>query len=152
MKVETPLFRQYQGIKEQHPDKLLFFRMGDFYELFYSDAQKASALLDLTLTSRKTVTGGVPMAGVPAHSVDQYVSRLVRIGESVAICEQVGDVPGKGLMERKVTQVVTPGTITDQSLLPERSQCIAMAVNFSEGKCGYAWLDLARGGVARWNV
>lgn len=142
---ETPLFRQYQGVKEQHPDKVLLFRMGDFYELFYSDAGKVAALLGLTLTSRRTSTGSIPMAGVPAHSVDQYVSRLVRLGESVVICDQVGEVAGKGIMERRVTQVVTPGTLTDSALLEDRDSSVAMAVHASGGECGYAWLDLARG-------
>lgn len=144
---DTPLFRQYQGVKEQHPDKLLFFRMGDFYEMFYDDAQRAAALLGITLTQRKTAGEPIPMAGVPCHSVDQYISRLIRIGESVVICDQVGEPSGKGkgLMERKVTQVVTPGTLTDQSLLPARSAAVAMAIAPGKKMTGYAWLDLARG-------
>ena len=145
MKVDTPLFRQYQEAKDKHPGKILFFRMGDFFELFHDDAKRVAALLGLTLTSRKTNSGKVPMAGVPVASFEQHVSRLVRIGESVVICDQVGNPKGKALMERRITQVITPGTMTDQSLLPEKDRCIAMAINIQGESCGYAWLDLARG-------
>ena len=142
---ETPLFRQYHGVKSQHPDKLLLFRMGDFYELFFSDAERIAALLGLTLTQRRNNNSSVPMAGVPAHSVEQYISRLVRLGESVVICDQVGTEERSGLMRREVTQIVTPGTLTDQSLLSGKSACIAMALLPAKRSCGYAWLDLARG-------
>lgn len=125
---DTPLFRQYHGVKSQHPDKLLLFRMGDFYELFFTDAERVSALLGLTLTHRRNNNSDVSMAGVPVNSLEQYVSRLVRQGESVVICEQVGSDDGTGLMRREVTQIVTPGTLTDQALMPKRIACIAMAL------------------------
>ena len=144
MNSDSPLFRQYQKVKAQYPDKLLFYRMGDFYELFYADAERAAALLGINLTQRKTMSTPIPMAGVPAHSVEQYIARLVRIGETVVVCDQVGE-GDSGLMERKVTQIVTPGTLTDQELLPERSACIAMALVPGTKTFGYAWLDLARG-------
>ncbi len=142
---DTPLFRQYHGVKSQHPDKLLLFRMGDFYELFFTDAERVSALLGLTLTHRRNNNSDVSMAGVPVNSLEQYVSRLVRQGESVVICEQVGSDDGTGLMRREVTQIVTPGTLTDQALMPKRIACIAMALVTTKQASGYAWLDLARG-------
>ena len=154
MSAHTPLMRQYLRVKADYPDTLLFFRMGDFYELFYDDAERASALLDITLTKRGS-SGGEPirMAGVPYHAVDQYLARLVKLGEAVAICEQVGDPDGKGPMERRVTRVVTPGTLTDAGLLEGRDSCVAAA--FAPGakgkggkdgeKWGYAWLDIGRG-------
>ncbi|HEY4973081.1 MAG TPA: hypothetical protein VII41_05690, partial [Steroidobacteraceae bacterium] len=111
----TPMMQQYLRLKAQHPDTLLFYRMGDFYELFYDDARIAAGLLDIALTSRGQSAGaGIPMAGVPVQSLDVYLARLVRRGQSVAICEQMGD-PGKlrGPMERQVVRVVTPGTVTD---------------------------------------
>ena len=145
LSADTPLFRQYHGIKQQHPDKLLFFRMGDFFELFYSDAEKVAALLGLNLTARRTSDERIPMAGVPVGSYEQYLSRLVRLGESVAVCDQVGSTTGKGLMEREVTQIVTPGTLTDLALLPERSASLAMALAPGDKSTGYAWIDLARG-------
>ncbi len=115
----TPMMQQYLRIKAQHPDALLFYRMGDFYELFYDDARRAASLLDITLTSRGASAGEpIPMAGVPFHSVDAYLARLVRKGESVAICEQLGDpAKSKGPIERQVVRVVTPGTVTDEALL-----------------------------------
>ena len=111
----TPMMQQYLRLKAQHPEILMFYRMGDFYELFYDDAEKGSRLLDLTLTTRGQ-SAGVPvkMAGVPVHSVEQYLAKLVKMGESVAICEQVGDVAtAKGPVDREVTRIVTPGTLTD---------------------------------------
>jgi len=118
----TPMMQQYLGIKAEHPDILLFYRMGDFYELFFNDARRAAKLLDITLTARGQSAGeAIPMAGVPVHAVDQYLGRLVRKGESVAICEQVGDVAtSKGPVERKVVRIVTPGTVTEESLLDDR--------------------------------
>src|SRR5678810_1364223 len=115
----TPLMRQFFAAKSEHPDVLLFFRMGDFYELFYDDARKAARLLDITLTQRGSSAGApIPMAGVPYHAVESYLGKLIRLGESVAICEQIGDPAlAKGLVERKVVRVVTPGTVTDDSLL-----------------------------------
>ena len=116
------MMQQYLGLKADFPDTLVFYRMGDFYELFYGDAEKAARLLDITLTRRGN-SGGEPvvMAGVPFHSVDGYLARLIRQGESVAICEQVGDVAtSKGPVERKVVRVVTPGTLTDTELLSDK--------------------------------
>src|SRR5690606_7722508 len=113
----TPLMKQYFAAKAEHPDVLLFFRMGDFYELFHDDARKAARLLDITLTQRGSSGGQpIPMAGVPHHSSEGYLARLVALGESVAICEQIGDpAASKGLVERKVVRIVTPGTVTDEA-------------------------------------
>jgi DNA mismatch repair protein MutS len=115
----TPMMQQYLRLKAQHPEILMFYRMGDFYELFYDDAEKGSRLLDLTLTTRGQSAGApIRMAGVPVHSVEQYLAKLVKMGESVAICEQVGDVAtAKGPVDREVTRIVTPGTLTDPALL-----------------------------------
>jgi DNA mismatch repair protein MutS len=129
----TPVMRQYLRIKAQYPDVLVFYRMGDFYELFYEDAAKAARLLNLTLTARGA-SGGAPvkMAGVPVVSVDQYLARLVRLGESIAICEQVGEVgQARGPVERRVVRIVTPGTLTEQSLLPARSDAVLAAIAFA---------------------
>ncbi len=143
----TPLMRQYFAAKSEYPDTLVFFRMGDFYELFYDDARKAARLLDITLTQRGSSAGApIPMAGVPVHAYEGYLARLVALGESVAICEQIGDPAlAKGLVERKVVRVVTPGTVTDEALLNERRDTLLMAV--ARGKSGYglAWADLAGG-------
>ena len=145
--VHTPMMQQYLGIKSEHPDILLFYRMGDFYELFYNDAQRAAKLLDITLTARgKSGGNAIPMAGVPVHSIDQYLGRLVRQGESVAICEQVGDVAtSKGPVERKVVRIVTPGTVTEESLLNDRQDNLLVAINQSGDDWGMAALDLAGG-------
>ncbi|MEG3048994.1 MAG: DNA mismatch repair protein MutS, partial [Thermomonas sp.] len=128
-------------------DLLLFFRMGDFYELFYDDARKAARLLDITLTQRGNSAGQpIPMAGVPAHAYEGYLARLVALGESVAICEQIGDPAlAKGLVERKVVRVVTPGTVTDEALLDERRDTLLLAVSRIRGGYGLAWADLASG-------
>ncbi|MET1023593.1 MAG: DNA mismatch repair protein MutS [Pseudoxanthomonas sp.] len=143
----TPLMKQFFAAKSDYPDLLLFFRMGDFYELFYDDARKAARLLDITLTQRGSSGGApIPMAGVPVHAYEGYLARLVALGESVAICEQIGDPAlAKGLVERKVVRIVTPGTVTDEALLNERRDTLLMAV--SRGKSGYglAWADLAGG-------
>jgi DNA mismatch repair protein MutS len=114
--------QQYLRIKSRHPDVLLFYRMGDFYELFFDDARRAASLLDITLTTRGQSAGQpIPMAGVPFHSVEGYLARLVRKGESVAICEQMGDpAKSKGPVEREVVRIITPGTVTDDALLQER--------------------------------
>ncbi|MFZ5635294.1 MAG: DNA mismatch repair protein MutS [Pseudomonadota bacterium] len=139
--------RQFFAAKAEHPDVLLFFRMGDFYELFYDDARKAARLLDITLTQRGSSAGQpIPMAGVPVHAYEGYLARLVALGESVAICEQIGDPAlAKGLVERKVVRIVTPGTVTDEALLQDRRDTLLMAV--ARGKSGYglAWADLAGG-------
>ena len=143
----TPLMKQFLSAKAEYPDLLLFFRMGDFYELFYDDARKAARLLDITLTQRGSSAGApIPMAGVPVHAYEGYLARLVALGESVAICEQIGDPAlAKGLVERKVVRIVTPGTVTDEALLNERRDTLLMAV--SRGKVGFglAWADLAGG-------
>ncbi len=143
----TPLMRQFFAAKAEHPDVLLFFRMGDFYELFYDDARKAARLLDITLTQRGASAGQpIPMAGVPHHSAEGYLARLVALGESVAICEQIGDPAlAKGIVERKVVRIITPGTVTDEALLNERRDTLLLAV--ARGKHGYgvAWADLAAG-------
>jgi DNA mismatch repair protein MutS len=142
----TPLMRQYLAAKAGYPDSLLFFRMGDFYELFYDDARKAARLLDITLTQRGESAGApIPMAGVPYHAVESYLAKLVRAGESVAICEQIGDPGGKGPMERKVVRVVTPGTLTDEALLPERRDNLLLAIASGQSGYGLAWVDLAGG-------
>ncbi len=143
----TPMMQQYLRIKAEHADKLLFYRMGDFYELFYDDAERAARLLDITLTSRGSSAGTpVRMAGVPFHAAEQYLAKLVRLGESVAICEQVGDpAASKGPVERKVTRVVTPGTLTDTALLDDKRDNLLMALCKSSETLGLAWLSLASG-------
>jgi DNA mismatch repair protein MutS len=144
----TPMMQQYLGIKAEHPDILVLYRMGDFYELFYEDARKASELLDITLTSRGQSAGEpIPMAGVPVHAVDQYLAKLVRQGKSVAICEQIGDpATSKGPVERKVVRVVTPGTLTEEALLQERRDNLLVALHRDEeGYFGVAALDLSAG-------
>jgi DNA mismatch repair protein MutS len=143
----TPLMRQYFAAKSEHPDILLLFRMGDFYELFYDDARKAARLLDITLTQRGQSAGQpIPMAGVPVHAIEGYLARLVALGESVAICEQIGDPAlAKGLVERKVVRIVTPGTVTDEALLAERRDTLLMALSRGRGGFGIAWADLAGG-------
>jgi DNA mismatch repair protein MutS len=143
----TPMMQQYLGLKAQYPDMLLFYRMGDFYELFYDDAEKAARLLDITLTHRGASAGQpIKMAGVPWHSVEQYLAKLAKLGESVAICEQVGDVAtAKGPVERAVTRIVTPGTLTDAGLLDDKADNILLAVAAARGTVGLAWLNLASG-------
>ncbi len=147
----TPMIAQYLGLKADFPNTLLFYRMGDFYELFFEDAEKAARLMDITLTQRGQSAGQpVVMAGVPFHSVDNYLSKLIKLGESVAICEQVGEVGGKGPVERKVVRVVTPGTLTDAELLNDKTEAYVLAVHASEraGKpqgCGLAWLSVTEG-------
>ncbi len=146
----TPMMQQYLAIKAEHPDTLVFYRMGDFYELFYGDAEKAARLLDITLTRRGNSAGEpVVMAGVPFHSMEGYLARLIRQGESVAICEQVGDVAtSKGPVERKVMRVVTPGTLTDTELLNDKSEAMLLAVHQgSRHKLGLAWLSVTQGAL-----
>jgi DNA mismatch repair protein MutS len=126
----TPMMQQYLKLKAQHPDILLFYRMGDFYELFYDDAKRASQLMDISLTKRGASAGEpIPMAGVPHHAVENYLAKLVSLGESVAICEQIGDpATSKGPVERKVVRIVTPGTISDEALLQERQDNLLAAI------------------------
>ncbi|MDE1923601.1 MAG: DNA mismatch repair protein MutS, partial [Gammaproteobacteria bacterium] len=141
------MMQQYLRIKAAYPDVLLLYRMGDFYELFYEDARRAARLLDITLTQRGASAGApIPMAGVPVATLDTYLARLVRRGESVAICEQRGE-PGKtkGPMEREVVRIVTPGTITDEALLEERRDQYLSSVSAAGERIGLAWLDLSGG-------
>jgi DNA mismatch repair protein MutS len=144
----TPMMQQYLGIKAGYPNTLVFYRMGDFYELFFADAEKAARLLDITLTQRGQ-SGGAPvvMAGVPFHSLDNHLARLIKLGESVAICEQVGDAAtAKGPVERKVVRVVTPGTLTDTELLSDKSEAVLMAVHpGARSGLGLAWLSVTQG-------
>ncbi|WP_217538362.1 DNA mismatch repair protein MutS [Vibrio metschnikovii] len=143
----TPMMRQYLKLKAENPDILLFYRMGDFYELFYDDAKRASQLLDISLTKRGASAGEpIPMAGVPYHAVEGYLAKLVQLGESIAICEQIGDpATSKGPVERKVVRIITPGTITDEALLSERSDNLIAAIYHQSGKFGYATLDITSG-------
>ena len=145
----TPMMAQYLGLKADYPDTLLFYRMGDFYEMFFADAEKAARLLDITLTHRGTSAGQpIPMAGVPFHAMEGYLAKLIRQGESVAICEQVGEVGGKGPVERKVVRVVTPGTLTDAELLNDKSESLLLAVHQGpRNRCGLAWLSVTQGVV-----
>ena len=146
----TPMMQQYLRIKAQHPDMLVFYRMGDFYELFYEDAERAARLLDITLTRRGESAGApIKMAGVPHHSVEQYLARLVKLGESVAICEQIGDPDAsRGPVERQVTRIVTPGTLTDAALLEDKRDNVLLAVARERATLGLAWLSLASGHFA----
>jgi DNA mismatch repair protein MutS len=143
----TPVMQQYLRLKAQHRDALLFYRMGDFYELFFEDAQRAARLLGITLTSRGQSGGQpIPMAGVPFHSMEPYLAKLVRMGESVALCEQIGDpAKSKGPVERKVVRIVTPGTLTDEALLEERRSSLLAALIQHEHHFGLAWLELSSG-------
>ncbi|MBI1282862.1 MAG: DNA mismatch repair protein MutS [Thiobacillus sp.] len=143
----TPMMQQYLGIKAQHPDMLLFYRMGDFYELFFDDAEKAARLLNITLTTRGASAGEpIKMAGVPYHSADQYLARLLKLGESVVIAEQVGDpATSKGPVERQVMRIVTPGTLTDSGLLDDTRDTLILAIAPGTEKLGVAWLNLAAG-------
>jgi DNA mismatch repair protein MutS len=143
----TPMMRQYLALKAEHPAILLLYRMGDFYELFYDDARRAAKLIDISLTTRgKSAGEPIPMAGVPVHSLDTYLARLVRLGESVAICEQIGDpATSKGPVERKVVRIVTPGTLTDDALLEDRRENLLLAIHVARTSFGLAWLDVSSG-------
>jgi DNA mismatch repair protein MutS len=149
----TPMMQQYLGIKAEHPHTLVFYRMGDFYELFFEDAEKAARLLGITLTQRGTSNGNpIKMAGVPFHAVEQYLAKLIKLGESVAICEQIGDpATSKGPVERKVQRVITPGTLTDSDLLPEKSERPLLALckirQRKGATIGLAWLSMASGAL-----
>lgn len=143
----TPMMQQYLRIKAQFADKLLFYRMGDFYELFFDDAKKAARLLDITLTKRGQSNGEpIPMAGVPYHSAESYLARLIKCGESVAICEQIGDpATSKGPVERQVVRIVTPGTVSDEALLEERRDNLLLAIHAQQDHFGIATLDITSG-------
>ena len=143
----TPMMQQYWRLKNQHPDQLMFYRMGDFYEIFYEDAKKAAKLLDITLTARGQSAGqSIPMCGIPYHSLEGYLVKLVKLGESVVICEQIGDpATSKGPVERKVVRIVTPGTLTDEALLNERQDNLIVAVDFVAPYYGLAAMDVASG-------
>jgi DNA mismatch repair protein MutS len=149
------MMQQYLAIKAEYPTTLVLYRMGDFYELFFDDAEKAARLLDITLTARGQSAGKpIAMAGVPFHAIESYLAKLIKLGESVAICEQVGEVTGKGPVERKVVRIITPGTLTDSALLTEKSDAVLLAVQQGLGKsrgqskgniCGLAWLSVMQG-------
>ncbi|MCK9605819.1 MAG: DNA mismatch repair protein MutS [Methylomonas sp.] len=143
----TPMMQQFMRIKSQHPDTLLFYRMGDFYELFFDDAKKAAQLLDITLTARGHSGGQpIPMAGIPYHAAENYIARLLKQGESIAICEQIGDpAKSKGPVERKVVRIVTPGTVTDEALLEDRKDNLLVALAVFDKYYGLATLDLGSG-------
>lgn len=142
----TPMIKQYLQIKVEYPNYLLFYRMGDFYELFFNDAIKASKLLDLTLTKRgKTKGQAIEMAGVPYHAIDNYINRLIKLGETIVICEQIGEPNSKGPMERKVTRVISPGTITEEELLPNKQANIIIAILQQNACFGLASLDVSTG-------
>ncbi len=151
LSAHTPMMQQYLRIKSEHPDALVFYRMGDFYELFFDDARRGNKLLDITLTTRGQSAGEpVVMAGVPVHAVESYLAKLIKLGEAVAICEQVGDVgASKGPVERKVVRVVTPGTVTDTELLADKSDALLMAMSSQTHRgvttYGLAWLSLTHG-------
>ena len=141
------MMQQYLRIKADYPDMLLFYRMGDFFELFFEDARKAAGILDLTLTSRnKNSTDEIPMAGIPVHAIEGYLAKLLKRGESVALCDQVGDpATSKGLVERKVTRVITPGTVIEEELLERKKENFLLALSRSKEKYGLAYLDLSSG-------
>jgi DNA mismatch repair protein MutS len=143
----TPMMQQYLRIKAENPNYLLFYRMGDFYELFYDDAHKAAELLDITLTARGSSNGNpIPMAGVPYHAADGYLSRLIKLGESVAICEQIGDpATSKGPVDREVVRVLTPGTLTEEALLDSQAENLLLAISHQKGRFGIAYAELSSG-------
>jgi len=142
----TPMMQQFWKIKANYPKTLLFYRMGDFYELFYDDAKKAADILDLTLTARGQSAGEpIPMAGLPYHAAESYLAKLIKLGESVAICEQVGEASTKGPMKREVVRVLTPGTVTDEALLDAQTETLLCAIYFKQARCGLATLELASG-------
>ncbi len=147
LSAHTPMMQQYWKLKNQHPDQLMFYRMGDFYEIFYEDAKKAAALLDITLTARGSSAGqAIPMCGIPHHSAEGYLAKLVKLGESVVICEQIGDpATSKGPVERQVVRIITPGTISDEALLDERRDNLLAAVLGDERLFGLATLDITSG-------
>ncbi|MBC3496016.1 DNA mismatch repair protein MutS [Pseudomonas kermanshahensis] len=147
LSAHTPMMQQYWKLKNQHPDQLMFYRMGDFYEIFYEDAKKAAKLLDITLTARGQSAGqSIPMCGIPFHSLEGYLAKLVKLGESVVICEQIGDpATSKGPVERQVVRIITPGTVSDEALLDERRDNLIAALLGDERLFGLAVLDITSG-------
>ncbi|HHS99322.1 MAG TPA: DNA mismatch repair protein MutS, partial [Thiomicrospira sp.] len=143
----TPMMQQFLAIKAEHPNHLLFYRMGDFYELFFDDAKKASELLEITLTARGKSGGEpIPMAGIPHHSAEGYLAKLGKLGESVAICEQVGDpANSKGPVERKVVRIITPGTLVEEALLDDKHENLLVAITQQESHYGLAYLEVSSG-------
>ncbi|MBA4502785.1 DNA mismatch repair protein MutS [Marinobacterium sp. 3-1745] len=152
--MHTPMMQQYLRIKAQHPDQLLFYRMGDFYELFYDDAKKAATLLDISLTARgKSAGDPIPMAGIPYHSAEGYIARIVKSGESVVICEQVGDpATSKGPVAREVVRIVTPGTLSDEALLDEHQDNLLMGIAQQGERYGLALIDISSGRFSLFEV
>src|SRR5512136_1052141 len=145
----TPIRKQYLEIKRQHPDTILFFRLGDFYETFDQDAETAARELDIVLTSRPVGKGGrVPLAGIPHHAAENYLARLIERGYHVAICEQVGDQPDKGIFPRQVVRVVTPGTLIESGLLPSDANNYLVCVQIQEDHAGVAYVDISTGEFA----
>ena len=146
----TPMMQQYLKIKGQHPNELVFYRMGDFYELFYDDAKKASELMDITLTARGQSGGNpIPMAGIPYHAAEGYIARLVRAGQSIAICEQMGDpATSKGPIDRQVVRIVTPGTLSDDAYLEDRRDNLLVAIYHHKQHFGFSSLDISSGRFA----
>ena len=143
----TPAMKQYRQLKQQYPDAILFFRMGDFYELFYDDARIGSRVMGIALTSRSKGAGAVPMCGVPYHAVDSYLAKMIRAGHRVAICEQMEDpAQAKGLVKRDISRVVTPGTLTDDALLEDKENNFLVAVHLDGERAGLAWVDFSTGG------
>jgi DNA mismatch repair protein MutS len=153
LSAHTPMMQQYLRIKAQHPHTLLLYRMGDFYEVFHDDARRAAQLLDITLTARGQSNGApIPMAGIPFHALDGYLAKLIAQGESVAICEQIGDpATSKGPVERQVVRIVTPGTLADAGLLPDKADRLLAAISIKRSArtrsklAGVAWLNFATG-------
>ena len=142
----TPMMQQYMGVKMQHPHSLMFYRMGDFYELFFEDAHKVAKILGITLTHRGKANGEpIPMAGVPYHAAEGYLARLVKKGQTVVICEQIGEVTGKGPVERGVVRIITPGTLTDDALLTEHQSSNLVSLCIHQNQIGIALLDLSAG-------
>ncbi len=144
--MSTTMMQQYQAAKTDHPDGILFFRMGDFFEMFYEDAERASKLLGLTLTSRSKGRNAIPMAGVPVRAVDSYINRLVRQGFKVVLCDQVQDAAeAKGLVERAITRVITPGTVLEEEGLREKDHNFLCGMLIQDGRAGLASIDLSTG-------
>src|SRR6185503_15955395 len=149
----TPFRQQYLSVKKQYPDAILFFRLGDFYETFDEDAKTVAKVLDIVLTSRNVVQGQrVPMAGVPYHAAESYIARLIRAGYKVAICEQMGNEPIKGLVPREVIRVITPGTVVEASLLAAKENNYLAAVVIQGERAGLAFVDITTGEFAATQV